>query len=277
MIRGLDAISVVLAVISTTSYIRAEITLLEYKANVRPDQAMPAWTHRSGQATESLDQGRWMVNNPDRFSRMARLPSVKDHFEQQVHELTFQWSSNAKDTFGADGLSVVFNGRRLRLFPLKQKDGISLLVTGIQKGCTPNEPACLVTLPNQLKFDAEHMNRFRVCWTTNQSNNYDFKIWINEISMGVLPGEQVAGRTRFLGFEARAGDHVLDNIKWSILKQGTPCPAPETRHAIQQLIKGHRQLFLDRAIVASVQRLKQVVHQPHKYSGNPVIRANQTP
>jgi len=259
------------------SQAEAQSVLVDYSGDILPETAQPAWKLIGGSATESIQDGCWVIRNVQNFSRIIHLPSSKDRYDGQEHELVFRWASTARDTLAADGVSVHFAGRRFRLFPLKLADGRSVLLTGTMRGCLLSEPKCHVAIPGGLEFDASLLNHYRVRWVTNAPNDYGFDVWINETKIGTLAGEMITGDDMSLGFEARAGEHILDDIRWSILKPGTRLPDAATTHALQQIARGRRQLFLDDAIIESTRGLKRVVNQPQKYAQNPVIRAGQTP
>lgn len=53
--------------------------------------------------------------------------------------------------------------------------------------------------------------------------------------------------------------------------------ANATDDARALITAGYRQLFLDDAMVAEIDGLRRVVHQPKKYKENPIIRHHQTP
>ncbi|MBB73530.1 MAG: hypothetical protein CMJ75_03335 [Planctomycetaceae bacterium] len=251
--------------------------LLDYDGRVLPAQASPAWKHHGGRAVESIVDGRWVVRDVSDFSRMVRLADVKTRYERQLHELSFQWSSTAHDTFAADGMSVQYAGRRFRLFPILLPDGRSVLLTGTLQGCLLSEPSCHVKLPEDFHFDAAKLNQYRVRWTTNRANDYGFELWVNRTRVGILPGEILSGRGVALAMEFRSGRHVVDDVRWSVLEKGIRLVDVRTGHALEQLAQGRRQLFLDNALIASRSGLKRVVNPPEKYQGNPVVRANQAP
>ena len=266
-----------LLLILPTSVSLGDTVLVEYSGRTLPADADTAWELNGGQASEALEDGRWVIRQAQNFSRVVRFPSRHDRWMGQEHELTFRWSSTAPDTHAADGMGVTFQGRRLRLFPLKLPDGRSVLLTGTENGCLLGEPACHVGIPEGVSFDAAELNQYVVRWATNENNDYPFELWINGHKTATLSGETVVGNDVFLGFEARAGNHVLDDIIWRVTKSGTVVPDPSLTHAIEQLRRGRRQLFLDDALIASRSGLKRVVNQPKKYAGNPVVRAGQTP
>ena len=255
----------------------AQEILVDYDGSVLPANASPAWMHHGGRAVESIVDGRWVIRDVSNFSRVVRLADVEARYERQLHELSFCWSSTAHETFAADGISMRFAGRRFRLFPVRLTDGHSVLLTGTAKGCLLSEPACHVALPQGFQFDAAELNQYRIRWTTNRSNDYGFELWINRTRVGILPGEILSGRAVSLGMEFRAGRHVVDHVRWTILERGTRLVDASVRHALGQLAQGRRQLFFDDALIASRSGLKRVLNQPEKYQGNPVVRANQTP
>lgn len=255
----------------------AQSDLVDYSGDTLPAKAQPAWKLNGGSATESLEEGRWVIRNLQNFSRVIHLPLSKDRYDSQEHELTFRWASTARDALAADGVSVQFAGRRFRLFPLKLANGRGVLLTGTMRGCLLSEPKCHVALPDDLEFDASQLNHYRVRWVTNAANDYGFDVWINGTKIGRLAGEMITSHNVSLGFEARAGEHILDDIRWSILRPGTRLADPATTHAMQQIARGRRQLFLDDAIIESMRGLKRVVNQPKKNAQNPLIRAGQTP
>ena len=256
---------------------QAQQSLLDYDARVLPANASPAWKQHGGRAVESIVDGRWVVRDVSNFSRRVRLADVEARYERQVHELSFQWSSTAHDTFAADGMSLHYAGRRFRLFPVRLPDGRSVLLTGTVKGCLLSEPACHVKLPEGLQFDAARLNQYRVRWTTNRGNDYGFELWVNRTRVGILPGETLSGRRVSLAMEFRVGRHVVDDVRWTMLEKGIRLIDDRTRHALEQLAQGRRQLFLDDAMIASRSGLKRIVNPPQKHHGNPVVRANQTP
>ena len=259
------------------SLAQSQQKLLHYDARVLPANASPAWTHHGGRAVEAIIDDRWVVRDVRDFSRRVRLADAETRYEGQVHELTFQWSSTAHDTLAADGLSVQYAGRRFRLFPVRLPNGRSVLLTGTSKGCLLSEPSCHVKLPEGLQFDAGTLNQYRVRWTTNRANDYGFEVWVNRTRIGILPGETLFGNGVALSMEFRAGRHVVDDVRWTVLDQGIRLIDARTRHALEQLARGRRQLFLDDAVIASRTGLKRVVNPPKKYKGNPIVRAKQTP
>ena len=58
---------------------------------------------------------------------------------------------------------------------------------------------------------------------------------------------------------------------------GTRVVSPGAREAARRIALGYRELFLDDVMVASRSKVKSVLHQPTKYSRNPVIRHHQRP
>ena len=136
----------------------AQSVLVDYSGETTPEKAQPAWKLNGGSATESMEDGRWMIRNVQNFSRIIRLAPTKDCYEGQEHELTFRWASTARDTLAADGVSVSFTGRRFRLFPLKLAGGRSVLLTGTTRGCLLSESKCHVALPDDFEFDASQFN-----------------------------------------------------------------------------------------------------------------------
>ena len=263
-----------LLLVSTT---HAQQQLVDYHGTVLPADAKPAWRPNGGRAVESIVDGRWAIRNVENFSRVVQFADAEHRYDRQVHELSFRWSSTAPDSFAADGISINFSGRRFRLFPVRLASGRSLLLTGTQRGCLLSEPDCHVELPEGFDFAADKLNHYRVRWVTNLANDYGFELWINRTRIGVLPGEALPGWRVSLGLEVRAGDHLVDDVRWAILEAGTALVDGPVHHALTQLAKGRRQLFLDDAMIASRRGLKRVLNRPVKYAANPVVRANQTP
>jgi hypothetical protein len=58
---------------------------------------------------------------------------------------------------------------------------------------------------------------------------------------------------------------------------GTRVVSPGAREAARRIALGYRELFLDDVMVASRSKVESVLHQPTKYSRNPVIRHHQRP
>lgn len=251
--------------------------VFRYSGDSLPAAAKPPWKLASGTAQESLVDGRWVIGRPADFARGYQFAPARQRRERQTHEVSFRWMSTASDSHAADGVWFTFAGRRLRLFPLRLADGESVLLTGTANGCVLSEPACRVRLPGELGFRADRLNQYRVRWTTNRENDYPFQLAINGKPVGELPGETIGGHNWRIGFEARAGNHELDDIQWSILTTGSPIPDPDAAHARRQLERGRRQLFLDDAIIASREGVSRQLHQPRKFAGNPVLRAADKP
>ncbi len=248
-----------------------------WDASLLPGKASPAWRKTSGTASESIENGRWVVRRPVDFCRRLGL-GTHGQTQGQHNEVRFEWGTDCSDNSRADGLTIHTQGRRLRLHPLHRANKPDLLLVGVAGGMGPDRPDSVVDLSALDGFDARRVNRFTVGWVTDGNDDYRFTLTINGKRVGTLKGERrFDGKDVSLSFEFRSGNHTVDSVAWNVNRGGRRVVSPLAREASRRVALGYRQLFLDDIMVARSSGLSRVLHQPKKYARNPVVRHHQRP
>jgi len=242
-----------------------------------PAGSKPAWVKASGTAREVIKAGRWVVRDPRDFCRRLVVGEFTQT-EGQKNEVRFEWGTDCTDNRRADGFAIQTQGRRLRLHPIHRPNGPDLLLVGVQGGMGPDVAASHVDLAALPDFDARKSNRYLVRWVTQEVNNYRFELSINGKPIARLRGEpRIIGQEVSIGFEFRGGTHTIARVTWDLNRGGTRVASPGAREAAGRIALGYRELFLDDVMLASRSKVESVLHQPTKYSRNPVIRHHQRP
>ena len=247
-----------------------------FDARVLPTSARPAWTRASGQADETVVGDRWVVRSPRNFMRGIDLgPARRSTGQENVVEVV--WGTDCRNNAAADGFCIHTYGRRLRLQPIHRPNGADLLFTGSPNGLSPDIKDCHIDLSNAPNFDATKLNRYTIRWVTDGDDRFLFQLRVNGRKVAELPGTRLDVKRSSLSFEFRAGRQVIDEVRWDLNRGGRLLPSKDIAHAQKLLAAGHRQLFLDDAVVERMEGLNRVVNPPKKYAGNPVIRHHQKP
>lgn len=247
-----------------------------YDGSVLPTQAEPAWRAASGQANESIVDGRWLVEAPQDFSRAIDFGPIRRTTGQE-NIVEFTWATTCQNNAFADGLCIHTQGKRLRLQPIHRSEGADQLLTGTSSGLSPDIEACYVDLSNVENFDATKLNRFRVRWVTDAADSFMFELSLNGEKIAELPGVALPVKRSTLSFEFRSGTQTIDEVRWRLKRGGEVVPSRELASARELLAQGRRQLFLDDTWIERMEGLTRVVNQPKKHEGNPVIRHHQKP
>ena len=250
----------------------------EFDGTKLPVQAEPHWDGH-GQANEIVQDGHWIVREPREFFRVVRFGTATQWKDDQG-EVEIRWASTAKDTKNADGLVILVRDRRLRLFPLVGPDGHDILLTGQHPRMSPDVQGTQLDLSPLSDFRADQLNTYLVRWSGTSVLDQAFEVSVNGRLIARLPGERLPLSVQMsVGLEFRSGEHRVDYIRWKV-HGGEDSNIDELpgNVAWQQLIdEGRRQLFLDETTIERREGVTRTLHQPEKYAGNPVIRADQTP
>ena len=248
-----------------------------YMADQLPHNAEPAWQRYSGTAQESIEDGTWIVRQPNGFDRRIDFGPIVER-ENQENVVEIRWGTNCQDNLNAHGFYISAQGKYLLLHPIHRPNGKDLLLTCSPQGIRPGLIAAHVDLSALPEFDARRVNTYRVRWVTDADNQFSFELSVNGVSIAQLPGRsyQTAPRS-LLSLEFRAGDHTIDEISWQLSQGGDPIPDRRLERARQLVTDGRRQLFLDDVMISRLDGLERKIGCPEKYKGNPVIRHHQKP
>ena len=248
-----------------------------YDGEILPGEANPAWHLQDGTAEESISDGKWHVKKPQNFSRRIVFAKIPPRHNAE-NEVTFQWSSTSQATAQADGFRIITQGRRLRLYPLRQANGQHVLLTGTSQGVSSAVKSARIDLAQLPDFRADQLNHYRISWKTQRNNQYTFEVSINQQSIGSLPGESFPDSTLHeLAFEFRNGTHTIDKVHWKLDQGGKVTENVVMTRARRLITEGRRQLFLDDLMIEQLQNVDRNLHQPKKYINNPIVRHDQTP
>ena len=158
-----------------------------YMADQLPHNAEPAWQRYSGTAQESIEDGTWIVRQPNGFDRRIDFGPIVER-ENQENVVEIRWGTNCQDNLNAHGFYISAQGKYLLLHPIHRPNGKDLLLTCSPQGIRPGLIAAHVDLSALPEFDARRVNTYRVRWVTDADNQFSFELSVNGVSIAQLPG-----------------------------------------------------------------------------------------
>ena len=237
----------------------------EFEADQLPDKSPQVWTIRGGNGHQFIDKGRWVVREPGNFLRGIEF-GTRDRWAGQQGEVEIRWATDCTHNHSADGLRIVTQGRAFRIHPLFVPDGKDRLLVGTPSGMRPRLIPCAVDLTALPDFEATQLNTYRIRWTTNGEDDYQFELTVNDKSLGMFYGEPWgAHEPHGINLEFRAGQHTIDHLRWDLYQGGELVVVPPP-------VLGHEaQLLFDDHLVEEYRGLTRTIHQPEMHPANPVL------
>jgi pimeloyl-ACP methyl ester carboxylesterase len=236
-----------------------------FEADRLPDKSPQVWTIRGGNCRQVIDKGRWVVREPGNFLRGVEF-GQRDRRAGQQGEVEIRWATDCPNNYSADGLRIVTQGRAFRIHPLFVPDGRDRLLVGTPFGMRPDLSPCAVDLTALPEFKATQLNTYRIRWTTNAEDDYQFELTVNDKSLGKFRGEPWgADEPHGINLEFRAGQHTIDYLRWDLYQGG------ERVDAVPPVLGHEAQLLFDDHLVEEYRGLTRTIHQPEMHPANPVL------
>ena len=257
---------VLLCVLIGDQVILAEIPQRgSYEGDQLPSALPQAWTLQDGSAKQSIEQGSWIVRQPNNFLNGIVFGQRGLHLGQRG-EVEIRWATNCEHNHSADGLRIDTQGQTFRIHPLHVPDGPDRLLVGTPSGLRPRLIPCNVDLTKVPDFDATQPNTYRVSWQTNQDDSFQFELSVNSQSLGMFHGEPLGlDAPHSISLEFRGGEQKIDFLRWNLFQGGeliVKTPPTLGRQA---------QLLFDDHLVEQYEGLTRTIHQPDMHPANPVL------